>query len=862
MSNGYDSGMIRAFERRDAYTDALNKSLDIFVSYAERVLDDVMSNGLSPIAEVANLDRVIVFRILELEHKKAREVYRWDKKLGGTAPVDRGLETLPVTSAFEHWISLMQTDTCLSLRRSEFSKEEAAFLSPRGVMSLLVVPVFVEGEFWGVVTFHDNTVERGFDEDCTALLRSAARLCVNTIIREEKTKNVQQALEALRHREKMTDALNKVSLALLSHDKETFEDTVAAGIDLVADVLDVGRVLLYRNKMIPDGLYMSQVYRWDRDSEKTTPITRAYADIAYTQLMPNWTSHLAEGGYTNSPARLLAGIEAEILRAYEIASAAIIPMFLQNTFWGFIVFGDVHNERYFEEDAIELMRSAGLLFTNAFVRAEMENEITEKNRLLSALNQISASILKSDAGNMEHTLVEGMAILTNALNMNRVRIWENSTVDGKLYCTEVYEWSEGVKSQKGNEYTVNVSYSETIPGWEETLSQGKFVGGIVRNLSVSEQLQLSGQGIVSLLVVPVFLHDEFWGFVGFDDCCRERTFSENEMAVMRSAAELWAGVIVRSEMEREVEEAEERTRLVTEASPISYLVFDENLQVIDCNSEAMRFFACPDKQYIFDHHWGVLMPEFQPDGKNSCEKGKILSKKLIMDGEGARNVTEWLYLSMFGESLPGEISITLFIDGGKPYFIVHIYDLRNMKKMESNIRYLEREVDKIYYDALTGIYNRRFLDENLEHDIKSLSRSGAILSVLMIDVDYFKKYNDTYGHSEGDKCLKTIANIFSKMTTRTDDFVVRYGGEEFVMVLPNTDQSGAQTVAQKLLENVRNCNIPHKTSEVAKHVTISIGIATGKVEHTFHEQDFLQRADEALYESKRSGRNRYTFAEL
>ncbi|MCL1814196.1 MAG: GGDEF domain-containing protein [Treponema sp.] len=166
--------------------------------------------------------------------------------------------------------------------------------------------------------------------------------------------------------------------------------------------------------------------------------------------------------------------------------------------------------------------------------------------------------------------------------------------------------------------------------------------------------------------------------------------------------------------------------------------------------------------------------------------------------------------------------------------------------------------DKSIVDALTGIYNRRFLDENLEHIIKSLSRSEGKLSLLMLDVDYFKKYNDTYGHTMGDICLKTLANTIVQSITRADDFVARYGGEEFVIVLPNVDECGSTMIAERVLKNVREQNIPHKSSDAAGFVTVSIGGVTSIVDHSHTAHDYIRKADQALYTSKQNGRNRYT----
>jgi len=165
-------------------------------------------------------------------------------------------------------------------------------------------------------------------------------------------------------------------------------------------------------------------------------------------------------------------------------------------------------------------------------------------------------------------------------------------------------------------------------------------------------------------------------------------------------------------------------------------------------------------------------------------------------------------------------------------------------------------------DQLTGIFNRRFLIGHLRKIIKSLSRSNGKLSLLMVDIDFFKKYNDTYGHDAGDNCLRMVTDTLSNCITRVDDFVARYGGEEFVVVLPNTDEEGAGLIAEKILRKVYECGIPHKTSNVAGFVTVSVGGTTGTVIYSHTESDFIKRADEALYMSKNTGRNKYTFKSL
>ena len=164
-----------------------------------------------------------------------------------------------------------------------------------------------------------------------------------------------------------------------------------------------------------------------------------------------------------------------------------------------------------------------------------------------------------------------------------------------------------------------------------------------------------------------------------------------------------------------------------------------------------------------------------------------------------------------------------------------------------------------HIDVLTGLHNRRHMEKTLPPLASQLSRSGDVLSVLMIDIDLFKAYNDTYGHDAGDKCLKAIATVLRESANRTGDMVIRYGGEEFLVVLPSTDENGARIISEKLINKVKDLKIAHKSSDVSEYVTISIGATSGKVSHTDTWESYVLRADEALYMSKNNNRNTYTF---
>lgn len=158
-------------------------------------------------------------------------------------------------------------------------------------------------------------------------------------------------------------------------------------------------------------------------------------------------------------------------------------------------------------------------------------------------------------------------------------------------------------------------------------------------------------------------------------------------------------------------------------------------------------------------------------------------------------------------------------------------------------------------DPLTGLSNRRDFDVYMENEWIRLRRSKQPLSVIMCDVDYFKKYNDAYGHQRGDTCLRSLATLLSGVVNRPADLPARYGGEEFVLVLPETDHEGACHVGQMICDGVRGLKIEHAVSSVCPWVTMSVGVATVIPDDQLNSDYLVRMADEALYRAKAQGRN-------
>jgi len=218
------------------------------------------------------------------------------------------------------------------------------------------------------------------------------------------------------------------------------------------------------------------------------------------------------------------------------------------------------------EVTLKRVESQGAYFVIGHVRdlrehKKMLKEIEHKDILLDTANDIATILFKSEIDEFKENLLHCMGLMAEFAVVDRVYIWKNNKQDGRLYCTQLYEWSEEVTAQQGEDHTIDVPY-DSMPGWEEKLSNGQCINVMIKDLSAEEQDQLSPQGILSILVVPVFLQDRFWGFVGFDDCHKERIFSSDEEYILRSCSLQIANALLRNELARKLRTSAARMEAV------------------------------------------------------------------------------------------------------------------------------------------------------------------------------------------------------------------------------------------------------------------------------------------------------------
>ena len=364
--------------------------------------------------------------------------------------------------------------------------------------------------------------------------------------------DINNAAEELLHQQKYLHTVNHIAqLLLASMHRETFEASIIEVMGLISHRIDVDRGYVWQNEMINGILHYKMRFEWQNDMGRQANPFEDYATFPYSSI-PTWENNFLKNEVVNGPLDDLPQAEKDHLLNHGMKSVFAIPVFLFNSFWGYVSFDDCSSKRCITDNEIDILRSVSLMIVNAINHNDRAIRNREdhfhRDTLMNTVNKVASILLQAEPNEFANALFCGMGMLGDVADADRVYIWRNHNVNGKMHCSQLYEWSEGAEPQQSSKYTIDIPYSENMPGWEERLSRGLCINGLVRDMDEKVIAQLAPQGILSILVVPVFLHEQFWGFVGFDDCHSERVFSRNEETILRSGSLLIANALLRNDL--------------------------------------------------------------------------------------------------------------------------------------------------------------------------------------------------------------------------------------------------------------------------------------------------------------------------
>ena len=301
---------------------------------------------------------------------------------------------------------------------------------------------------------------------------------------------------------------------------------------------------------------------------------------------------------------------------------------------------------------------------------------------------------------------------------------------------------------------------------------------------------------------------------------------------------------------------------VIDCIDVGTLVLDANERVVLWNRWMGQHSGVLDAEAL-ERNFFDLFPE-QRDKRLETAIGQALRSNL--PSLLSQTLNRWplpLYANKAaaakGERMQQQITVTpLNLAGGERYCLVQVSDVTAAVQRENLLR--EQAValrSQTLLDDLTGVANRRHFDMAIERETRRARRMGTPLSLMMLDIDYFKAYNDHYGHQQGDACLEAVASALSTMQQRPADLFARYGGEDFAVILPDTPCEAAVMMANAMCRKVRDLRIPHQAARSDERiVTISIGVASTDTGQAGEVYDLINAADRALYQAKACGRNR------
>ena len=367
-------------------------------------------------------------------------------------------------------------------------------------------------------------------------------------------------------------AVNRTAAVLLSKEgEEAFEASIREGMELMAACMDVDRIFIWKNETRDGILKFESQLEWMNDTGRKASPVLSNAGLAYSN-NPEWRNKFLKGECVNGPLSGMSPYIQEKLTPGGVKSLLLIPVHLEEDFWGFVNLDDCHQDRYFTDEEVDILRSASLMMVSAINRnvqdiriREIMKGLEQRDIMLGTVNKVAAILLQSDIDEFDENLRRSMGLVAQAANSDRVRVWKNFTENGKLYCTQVCEWVEGVEPTQGSKIAIITSYDDDIPGWEEPLMAGHCINNKTRNLSAKDQARLSAQGILSILIAPVFLREHLWGFVGLNDCRDERIYSENEESMVRSSSLLITSGLLRNEMTLNIRSALEKAEAASRA---------------------------------------------------------------------------------------------------------------------------------------------------------------------------------------------------------------------------------------------------------------------------------------------------------
>lgn len=515
---------------------------------------------------------------------------------------------------------------------------------------------------------------------------------------------------------------------------------------------------------------------------------------------------------------------------------------------GFVLMHDISQdlETLVRQRTAELIKANNRLQLEVLERDLAEEQSVRKTKLLDAINQLLQLALgDSDEKNLAQTYLSSAKRLTSSpfgLIAEKYK--------GRWRLVVLQHRDPSLQNKPYSQTDIDQDLSEI---WRRLSNKNMPFTVKIDNQRASWQpLAKINPNLVSLLAVALNSDPQRPGFVALAD--QQGAYALIDQFDVEAMSQAYMEAVSRKRMEKAKSESEKRLALALESA---------NEGLWDYAPLTGKIYYSPRWFGVLGHRAGELPdtletwttlthPEDLPMLENTFsalanrEKDAFSIEVRMLARNG-----QWLWMQVRGRTVE-------FNNRGRAQRIVGtIIDISNFKQVELALQKANAELKRLAaLDDLTQIANRRRLDDRLGQEWRRAQRNFSSMALIMCDIDYFKNYNDTYGHLQGDQALYDVAQAINDTLKRPMDIAARYGGEEFAMILPDTDIDGAMRVANEVMASVASLKLVHKASKVAPHITLSFGVAAMIPRTGVSPKILLETADTALYRAKNTGRNR------
>jgi diguanylate cyclase (GGDEF)-like protein/PAS domain S-box-containing protein len=625
---------------------------------------------------------------------------------------------------------------------------------------------------------------------------------------------------------------------------DSLREALADALQTIARVVQIDRmIVIEKTPAGPGGLVPAVFYVWNSEDAPKVDAAAIIASSPDHAAIEEWLSPLREGHAVIGIRRLVKGPMHALMTRLQVVSMLQVPMMLHGVYRGVVVFDDCKGEHEWTRAQINILKLLAEFIGTAAARELARDDLQYRDVLLAAVNASVVEIMTApDLHEAISTALEKVATAVRADRMLVLEVVESAS--GASYPRVRNSWT--ASSGRAELDQVLSALSEPIPAevlsWAAPLKHGHAVRARRSQLSGAHQEFLERLQVHSALLVPIMANAKYWGHISFDDCTKDRDWSDTEVGILTTLAQLIGTAITR---ESYVEELAKANTIVQNSPTILYrLRGDPSFPMIYVSRNIS----------LLGHNGTDLLnsPTLYQSYVHPEDRVKVHSAMVdLLRSNAAPTTIEYRMLTKAGESRWMENRYTPVRDlGGRLVEIEGIMiDITERKLAEDRIALLAQT------DGLTGLPNRATFNDRLRQAFAAAQRGANPFAVVYLDLDRFKEVNDTRGHMTGDKLLQAVAQRLRR-ATRGADFVARLGGDEFAILQADVmDPARGGDLAANVIAAL---SAPYDIEGDMLHIGASAGISIYSA--SAPEPDvLLVQADQALYRAKDDGRGQFRF---